>query len=459
MELKRILAKDMRTAQEKATALYGPDVLVISSCQVRGQTEMIVAVDVVPMGAEEALQDEFPHTVAKQTVSGKADFNQALHQAMPARRPAATTSPVAATPVAAVAPAAPVKVQSAPSRDEEPIAVMAPVARVQEVLASVSASGQQAHDQIRGQEIVSLVREELSALRKEFRLSQQMAMWSSGQSLPPALQPVRQALQDAPIPSALRALLLDVLPDHETPETALSAIRRQLEHTVSERQVSFKSDGVHVVAGPSGSGKTLMLARMAHSMALEFGAEQVAVISYCDVRPGAWNQAQLLSTQSGVECYRATSVGALKLLLEDLSHRRVVLIDTAGVQTSERVQEIRTVSAQAQFHAVVPADASVATLRRLFATADNIWHSMLVSKIDESTQPWALIQFLSESRVGLMAGSKGDKLGDWMPGACAAELVEAALSGLGLNPVMSALSESGEQHSVHTGAVMPSMAA
>ena len=46
MELKRILAKDMRTAQEKATALYGPDVLVISSCQVRGQTEMIVAVDI-----------------------------------------------------------------------------------------------------------------------------------------------------------------------------------------------------------------------------------------------------------------------------------------------------------------------------------------------------------------------------------------------------------------------------
>ena len=44
MELKRILAKDMRNAQEKATALYGPDVLVISSCQVRGQTEMIISV-------------------------------------------------------------------------------------------------------------------------------------------------------------------------------------------------------------------------------------------------------------------------------------------------------------------------------------------------------------------------------------------------------------------------------
>jgi flagellar biosynthesis protein FlhF len=214
-----------------------------------------------------------------------------------------------------------------------------------------------------------------------------------------------------------------------------------------------------VVAGPSGSGKTLMLARMAQSLALEFGAEQVAVISYCDLRPGAWNQAQLLSTQSGVECYRATSMGALKLLLDDVSHRRAVLIDTAGVQTAERVQEIRSVAPQAQFHAVVPADASVATLRRLFAVTDGTWHSIIVSKIDESTQPWALIQFLSESRVGLMAGSKGEKLGDWMPGACAADLVDAALAGLGLTAPMATMAQTGEPHIVQPGAVMSSMAA
>jgi flagellar biosynthesis GTPase FlhF len=457
MELKRIRAKDMRTAQEKATALYGPDVLVISSCQVRGQTEMIVAVDVVPMGADEALQDEFPHTVTAQSASGKMDFNQALHQAMPSRR-AAPHKPAAAV-APSPAPTATQPTQPAQFRDEEPIAVMAPVARVQEVLASVGSAGQQTHEQIRGQEIVSLVREELSALRKEFRLSQQMAMWSSGQSLPPALQPVRQALQDAPIPSALRALLLDVLPDHDNADSALSVIRAQLEHTVSERQIALKCDGVHVVAGPSGSGKTLMLARMAQNMALELGAEQVAVISYCDVRPGAWNQAQLLSTQSGVECFRATSMGALKLLLEDLSHRRVVLIDTAGVQTAERVQEIRTVSPQAQFHAVVPADASVATLRRLFTSPEGTWHSIVVSKIDESAQPWALIQFLSESRVGLMAGSKGDKLGDWMPGACATELVDAALAGLGLNTGLSAMTDIPEQLVMPSGTLMSSMVA
>ena len=58
MELKRILARDVKSANEKAVALYGTDVLVISSCQVRGHTELIVAVDIEPIPAELALQED-----------------------------------------------------------------------------------------------------------------------------------------------------------------------------------------------------------------------------------------------------------------------------------------------------------------------------------------------------------------------------------------------------------------
>ena len=46
MELKRILAKDIRRATEKAVALYGQDVLFVSNSRVNGMTEVIVAVDV-----------------------------------------------------------------------------------------------------------------------------------------------------------------------------------------------------------------------------------------------------------------------------------------------------------------------------------------------------------------------------------------------------------------------------
>ena len=48
MELKRILAKDIRRATEKAVALYGKDVLFVSNARVNGMTEVIVAVEVMP---------------------------------------------------------------------------------------------------------------------------------------------------------------------------------------------------------------------------------------------------------------------------------------------------------------------------------------------------------------------------------------------------------------------------
>jgi flagellar biosynthesis GTPase FlhF len=48
MELKRILARDSRSANEKAIQLYGNDVLIISSQRLDNQIELIVATDVDP---------------------------------------------------------------------------------------------------------------------------------------------------------------------------------------------------------------------------------------------------------------------------------------------------------------------------------------------------------------------------------------------------------------------------
>ena len=46
MELKRILANDTKSATDKAMALYGRNVLVISNHSVGGQTELVVAIDI-----------------------------------------------------------------------------------------------------------------------------------------------------------------------------------------------------------------------------------------------------------------------------------------------------------------------------------------------------------------------------------------------------------------------------
>ena len=48
MELKRIVAQDLRSATQEAVRLYGPNTLVVSSERIKGKMEVIAAVDLKP---------------------------------------------------------------------------------------------------------------------------------------------------------------------------------------------------------------------------------------------------------------------------------------------------------------------------------------------------------------------------------------------------------------------------
>jgi len=209
-------------------------------------------------------------------------------------------------------------------------------------------------------------------------------------------------------------------------------IRRQLCHSMQHSSVTAPDQGVHVLAGPSGAGKSLMVARLAQHASVNWGSEQVAVISYSDQRAGAWNQAQLLSAQSGVDCFRATNVTTLKLLLEEHGQRKFLIIDTPGVQMAERVSEIVAICKEAQFHVVLPADASQSSLRRVLSTPHIQWQSLMISKLDEASQPWALIQVLTEGHVGVSGASRGERIGEWSVQMQVEELVTVALANLSL---------------------------
>lgn len=425
MELKRILARDARTANEKAVAQYGPDVLIISSSQVNDLTELIVAIDIPPLSLEEAepyLKTEFVQEPEHQP-RGKFDvlLGQTIEQNK--RMALERTATKAAKPIVEVAPVTePIKIKPA-----------AKTAKAKGRAATeVDVQATEEHDILRGREIVALVREELASLRREFKLSQQMSAWQGNMPLPPAVVPLRDALNDAPIPVALRALLVDSIKDHDNLADAMGALQRQLSHAIEQQQMEAPLSGVHVLAGPSGAGKSTMVARLAQAAAIAHGCEKVMVISFHDQRAGAWNQMQLLSAQSGVDCFRATNAQTLKLLLEEHAGRQLIVIDTPGVQMNERLADIRQLHMSLQCHAVIPADASAATIRRVFEHADNVWSSLMISKLDESTQPWALLQFLTDTSVAVSVASKGDRTADLVQEVSLSDLVQCALDHLTL---------------------------
>ena len=414
MELKRILARDTRSATEKAMAMFGPDVLIISNHRVEGQTELIVALDVAEASLDEMLEtdaEEQSQESNSVTVTAKG----------PRQRLSSTPSSV-----------------SSPFSDHlhqllQPASRMAQQAEA-EPIAHVSTEHllTQGREQVRSQEIVSLVREELAALRQEFRLSQQTANWQMNQYWPAHIQPLVQAMTEAAVPTALRALLQEGLREQPTLDSALDSIRAQLTHNLERPQEGFPNKGVHVMAGLSGSGKTLMVAKAAQQVALHYGTEYVAVVSYHDMRAGAWSQTQMLCAQLGVDCFRAGSPETLKLLLDELSPRRMIVIDTPGVQMSERLAEILEVCPEAGLHAVVPADSSAVTLSRIMLKSKLPWQSLMISKLDEANSPWPLIQFLiaEGAQCVVSAGGGSDNISDGLKSSGLQKLINMAMTQL-----------------------------
>ena len=420
MELKRILARDTRSATEKAMAMFGPDVLIISNHRVEGQTELIVALDV----AEASLDDMFETDAEEQSPESNSVTVTAKG---PRQRLSSTPSSV-----------------SSPFSDHlhqllQPASRMAQQAEA-EPIAHVSTEHllTQGREQVRSQEIVSLVREELAALRQEFRLSQQTANWQMNQYWPAHIQPLVQAMTEAAVPTALRALLQEGLREQPTLDSALDSIRAQLTHNLERPQEGFPNKGVHVMAGLSGSGKTLMVAKAAQQVALHYGTEYVAVVSYHDMRAGAWSQTQMLCAQLGVDCFRAGSPETLKLLLDELSPRRMIVIDTPGVQMSERLAEILEVCPEAGLHAVVPADSSAVTLSRIMLKSKLPWESLMISKLDEANSPWPLIQFLiaEGAQCVVSAGGGSDNISDGLKSSGLQKLINMAMTQL--NPSLDA---------------------
>jgi flagellar biosynthesis GTPase FlhF len=395
MELKRILARDSRSAHDKAIALYGRDALVISSSQVNGQTELIVAADIAPvtsdlLGSPKA-QDIRVHT------SDSVSAQQAAPMAFKTFEDA---------------------MQDTLSGRIEPEMAVEPVS---------STEFSPREQQLRGKEIVDLVRQEIQMLRQEFQRNQQLQAWQSQLGLPPGMQALAQAMQDNGVPSRLRALLADALRTCDNPLDGLRLIRDTLVTNLPQPQTAPDWRGVHALCGPSGVGKSLMCARLARQTAQHLHSERVALISFSDTRAGAWSQLQLLATQAGVDAYRAKDMDTLELLLEELKDHDSIIIDTPGLDFTAHAQSLAQQVPGIRVHAVMHADASASLWQRLDKTHDT-WASLIVSKLDEASQPWALLQRLTDPQpLPISWVGHGDKLSSKANAFDPAELVELAL--------------------------------
>lgn len=469
MELKRIIARDSRSANEKAIQLYGPDVLIISSQRVDQQTELIVAVDIspeplqpmpclpaaaaehsatsavdalafkadaeAPVPFSEVFQSASGQLAAPPTLASKLDaaaqsdtsalgadpFNDAVAQnfapaSAPAQVPAASDAPrsvARAQPLGAHFPNSFAEnfAEQAVQHGAHPGAQHGLSQSAHQIAQNLAPSAAQTlvYEQQRSHEIVDMLRQEMVALRKEFALSRQMQPWQQTLGLSPAVQQLSMAMQEVGMPVALRALLTDSIQELQNLEEAWPVVQRLLGDALDRAAMAAPQTGVHALCGPTGAGKTSMLGRLAYVAGQAHGADQQVMISYGEQRPGAWSQLQLLASQAGASCFRAADLAMLNALVDEL-HGKTLWIDTPGTHFGHHAQQLLKAHPSLQVHAVLPVDATVTSVQKILQNQEIRWSSLMLTKLDEAAYPWPLIKGLCELKLPVSCMAEDSKI-------------------------------------------------
>ena len=392
MDLQRVLAHDTRKAMEKVYELYGENAMVVSNKKAQNQTELIVAIDLANQ-AMDALNDTGITPTPRKAASELPKFDSVLE------------AHVFGQPVSKEPPAVEETKTSAANGDR-----ISPFERGVAINPNFSEEAnsnvfRDDNQNLRAREIVDIVKQELANMRKEFKLSQQVDAWSGTLAVSDEMRPLMEAFNETGMPVSLRALMTDIINKHSDMISALTEIAAFIGDGIRSIDLLENMSGIHLIAGSSGAGKSLMAGRLCKQMAMQYGDQQVAMISYNDSRFGAWNQSQLLGTQAGVDTFRANNLNTLEQLLGELQSRAVIVIDTPGVDVENNINTLGQLIPHAKSHIVVAADASEASLKRHLQNAALKWHSVMVSRLETQVYPWPIMNALMVSQIPLSVAS------------------------------------------------------
>ncbi|MDC0004556.1 hypothetical protein OAE19_09205 [Porticoccaceae bacterium] len=419
MELQRVLAEDTRRAMEKVIHLYGEDALVVSNKRAKDQTEIIVAIDLAPETQKTLNEMQAPALQEPRVSLGEMpNFSDVMETEVFKTVPAIAHDPVQNKSLDLDADLDSGLIEEFMHELKETVVKEG---LVKEGLATEGLASDEFNpanedrESLKAREIVGMVRQELAAMRNEFKMSQQLEAWSGTQSVTDEMRPLIEAFNETGMPVGLRALVTDVVNQHTDMTAALSDIADMLGAAIKHTNVLENIQGIHLIAGSSGAGKTLMAGRLAKHAALNYGDQDVAIISYNDIRFGAWSQTQLIGSQAGVETFRAGSLEMLESLLQELESRKLIIIDMPGVDVLNHMNALTQLLPNAHKHLVLAADASESSVKRHLKSAEMSWDSVMLSRLEPDVYPWAVINTLLNAETPVSLGAAEPSIIDMAP--------------------------------------------
>lgn len=320
MQVKRFFAADMRQAMKLVRDELGAEAAIIGNRRIAGGVELTAALDyklsaLAPRVPNIELEDELRKTqslivTAQAELTHRSELDTVANRQLFAGLAMDDSKQIEPT-------------------LEEPFrpSVHAAVAAERDERNAEPGVGDRAYEAMRS---------ELNGLRELLEVQLGSLAWNQLRDGRPQQANLWRRLQRVGLSGPLSRDLLAMVPDSNDQAHTWRMLLAHLARMIATPDVEpLEEGGVIAMVGPAGMGKTTTLAKLAARYVLKYGAQNIALVSMDSFRIGAQEQLKTLGRILNVPVTHVDPGQSLAQALEPLLRKRVVLIDTAGLQASD----------------------------------------------------------------------------------------------------------------------------
>lgn len=426
MKIKRFFAKDMRAALAEVKEELGADAVIMSNKKVSGGIEIVAAVDdddntPVDKGQRPLTDDNVRiSSQARQFIPPLSQQQQA--DSLQALLNRGNTAPSPKTLAEQVD-------WGQPEARREPV-VPSPAP----LFAGGEKSRSRQKDSTKDKEL-NAMRQEIASIRRLLEHQVSGLMWQEVERREPVRAMVIKQLNQLGFSDGFADMLAMRVHERAAPHEAWAQIENALtELVLTGEDEIMRQGGAVALLGPTGVGKTTTIAKLAARFAARHGADQLALITTDHYRIGAHEQLQTYGRIMGVAVKQARTYEELAQALYQLRHRRLVLIDTAGMgQRDMRLNEqLDTLVGDRQIrirnYLVLPATAQRRVLQEAVEHFRRIpLAGCILTKLDESLSLGDVLDISIQNSLPISYVTDGQRVPEDLRLAKAGELVKQAM--------------------------------